>query len=114
MSDWNEGPPPHDVWVEARWRCDSGFVVFEAKAIYGSDGVLPHWQMRDGSVCGPAMFKLWRHIDGRKLEPERWLIASQETTVTRDGSKVTIHCLTEESAKQVEQFLHGEPQETVW
>jgi hypothetical protein len=59
-ADWNIGPPPHRDLVEV---FEDGQVL-RVRAIWGSDGVLPHWESEDGdTLYDPSAFRFWRHIE---------------------------------------------------
>jgi hypothetical protein len=60
-NDWINGvKPPNEEWVEV--LSGSGEVQ-TAKAVYGRDGTLPHWETKDGLHCHPSRFNSWRPIN---------------------------------------------------
>lgn len=57
--DWTMGDnPPDYVLVEVLY----GEEVHRAKAIWGRDGVRPHWELENGGLCGTTTFHKWRPI----------------------------------------------------
>ena len=69
MSDWETGKPPNEELVEVEVNGSS----IEAMAIYGRDGVLPHWETQHGKW--PAdKFRRWRRIEKQSdpTEPGRY------------------------------------------
>lgn len=60
MSEWNYTAPPNEVVVEV----ESDGKIIQVMAVYGRDGVLPHWSTKDGDkVWGHRQFDRWRSID---------------------------------------------------
>jgi len=57
---WIDDAPPNEKWVEVL----DGQEILIAKAIYGRDGMLPHWKTKDGYHCAPDRFCKWREIKG--------------------------------------------------
>jgi hypothetical protein len=53
MSNWNTTPPPDGKWVEVK----DGKL---AKAVWGRDGVLPHWELEDGTCVSARYYNKWR------------------------------------------------------
>lgn len=54
--DWQYGKPPNEQWVEA----ERDGTVVTARAIWGRDGTLPHWEMEGGILISPQEFLRWR------------------------------------------------------
>lgn len=57
---WNTGRPPNVEWVTV--ICYNTGKEIKARAIYGSDGVRPHWEREDGTLCEASAFKKWKPI----------------------------------------------------
>ena len=55
---WRTDKPPNETWVNVK----RGDTTIEAKAIFGRDGMLPHWKLRDGSLMSPWVFPFWQEI----------------------------------------------------
>ncbi|MPZ20155.1 MAG: hypothetical protein GEV06_19890 [Luteitalea sp.] len=56
--EWETGKPPNEVVVEVQHRRS----VLRARAIWGRDGVLPHWESEDrNTLWPPHAFTKWRH-----------------------------------------------------
>lgn len=57
---WVNGEkPPNEEWVEV---LSGNKTVMVAKAVYGRDGYLPHWQTIDGELHHPSKFNVWRRL----------------------------------------------------
>lgn len=60
MSKWQAGKPPNETLVEVEHK-ERG--VIRARAIWGRDGTLPHWESEDrGILWSPNAFNRWRSI----------------------------------------------------
>ena len=57
---WQRGRPPQDVWVLARHPVDG--IQEEVRAVYGKDGVRPHWVDRDGGQYFTHAFTDWQPL----------------------------------------------------
>lgn len=63
-NEWRNDKPPNETWVEVM----DGDDVIEAMAVFGRDGYLPHWRLRNESqsfaktFCHPSRFNMWREI----------------------------------------------------
>jgi hypothetical protein len=57
---WRSGKPPNEVVVEVK---DRNGRALRARAIWGRDGVLPHWESEDrDTLWRPSEFRLWRPV----------------------------------------------------
>jgi hypothetical protein len=57
MSNWRTGKPPNEVVVEVM----DGAEVIRVRAIWGRDGMLPHWESEDrDTLYRPSAFDKWR------------------------------------------------------
>jgi hypothetical protein len=57
---WERCKPPQGELVEAR---DNEGEIHRVRAVYGSDGVRPHWESEDGdTIWSPSAFPEWRRI----------------------------------------------------
>jgi hypothetical protein len=57
VEPWQSGRPPNREIVEVEWEGK----IIRVQAIWGQDGVLPHWEAEDRScLWEPAAFKNWR------------------------------------------------------
>jgi hypothetical protein len=56
---WQTGKPPHGVLVEVM-DTDG---IHRVRAVWGSDGVLPHWESEDrDALWSPSAFGKWREV----------------------------------------------------
>jgi hypothetical protein len=56
--NWQKGKPPNEEVVEVLDRDR----IIRARAVWGRDGVLPHWESEDGNNhWSPSAFIQWRH-----------------------------------------------------
>jgi hypothetical protein len=61
VAKWQAGKPPNEQLVEVE---DDGVIIC-VMAIWGRDGVRPHWATEDRSILwGPAAFRRWRKPAG--------------------------------------------------
>ncbi len=59
MGTWQSRKPPNERVVEVK----NGPDIIRVRAIWGRDGVLPHWESEDRNrLWGPSAFKQWRHV----------------------------------------------------
>jgi hypothetical protein len=58
MSSWQTGPPPSGTLVEV--ELDGN--IIKAKAVYGREGILPHWESEDGTCRPVEAFRKWRPL----------------------------------------------------
>lgn len=57
-AQWQTGKPPNEQVVEVK----NGPKVIRVRAIWGRDGVLPHWESEDGDkMWGASAFTRWRY-----------------------------------------------------
>lgn len=60
MNRWQTGKPPNETLVEV--EDDQGRIV-RARAIWGRDGTLPHWQSENADTrWHPSAFGRWRKV----------------------------------------------------
>jgi hypothetical protein len=58
MSHWRTGKPPNEVVVEVM----DGAEVIRVRAIWGRDGMLPHWESEDrDTLYRVSAFDKWRY-----------------------------------------------------
>lgn len=56
MTSWQTGKPPNERVVEVEYNG----AVIRVRAIWGRDGILPHWESEDrNSVWPPNAFSRW-------------------------------------------------------
>lgn len=59
MSNWQHGKPPNEQLVEVEHERE----IIRVRAIWGRDGLLPHWESEDrGILWSPDAFHRWRVI----------------------------------------------------
>jgi hypothetical protein len=58
MSSWQTSSPPSGTLVEV--ELDGN--IIKAKAIYGREGILPHWESEDGTCRPVEAFRKWRPL----------------------------------------------------
>ena len=59
MSDWQNGRPPSGRIVEV----DKEGQIVRVRAIWGRDGLRPHWESEDGdTLYSPSAFSRWREV----------------------------------------------------
>lgn len=65
MKQWQTGKPPDLKVVEVKL----GNKIIRARAIWGRDGILPHWETEDsrsssaGCLFPPHAFAEWRELE---------------------------------------------------
>lgn len=60
MTDWQNSKPPNEHVVEVE---DEDGTILRVRAIWGRDGLLPHWESEDrDTLWHPSVFKRWREV----------------------------------------------------
>jgi hypothetical protein len=59
VSEWQYGKPPNETLVEVEYEG----TIYRVRAMWGRDGMLPHWESEDRDTlwCASA-FNRWREI----------------------------------------------------
>lgn len=68
--EWRKTSPPNEVWVHV--ICPDTGNEIKARAIYGRDGVRPHWETEGGTLHEVSVFSKWRPIK------DNWLSSKDE------------------------------------
>lgn len=55
---WRIDKPPNEVWVEVT----DDTITTMAMAVYGRDGLRPHWRLCDETYASVTTFTKWREI----------------------------------------------------
>ncbi len=59
MIEWRNEKPPNETLVEVEY--EGG--IIRARAIWGRDGMLPHWESEDrDTLWEPRAFSRWREV----------------------------------------------------
>lgn len=71
MSKWRNDQPPNETTVEARHRSS----ILQVQAVYGRDGLRPHWRSVDGdTLYAVDYFEAWRPLaEPAPTRRRRWL-----------------------------------------
>ena len=59
INNWQYTKPPNEKWVEVEYNAE----IVKAKAIWGRDGTLPHWELANGILIEPHAFNRWRELN---------------------------------------------------
>ena len=58
-AEWKVSKPPNEELVEV----EDGSAIIRVRAIWGRDGLLPHWESEDkDTLWRPSAFQRWREI----------------------------------------------------
>ncbi len=76
--EWRSDKPPNEQWVEVK----KGRHALKARAIWGRDGTLPHWEDCKWTCYPVSAFAQWRPFpadEGKMCAPmEDWRGANED------------------------------------